>query len=701
MGEQVTERENPEEAATGGMTGVLVDRDVNIAQQDVPIEELSINTIRTLAMDAVQHANSGHPGAPMALAPIAYTLYARHMRYNPLDPDWFDRDRFVLSAGHASMLLYAALHLAGFDLPMEELRSFRQWGSRTPGHPEAGHAPGVETTTGPLGQGVITSVGMALAEAHLAAIFNRPGHHVVDHHTYVICSDGDMMEGASHEAASLAGHLGLGKLIWLYDDNRITIEGSTALALSDDVERRFEGYGWHVQNLGDRANDLDALDAAIVSARDEGARPSLIVVRSHIAFGSPHKQDTAEAHGAPLGEEEVRLTKRAYGWPEDAKFFVPSRVADHMDFRERGQELEDEWHARLAAYADEYPEEAAALRLALAGIPPDGWDKQIPSFAPEDGPIATRAASGVVLNAFADRIPWLIGGSADLAGSTKTIIASSGSLSAESLGERNLHWGVREHGMAGACNGMALHGGVRPYAATFFVFTDYARPAIRLSAMMGLPVIYVMTHDSIGLGEDGPTHQPIEHLASLRAMPGLQLIRPADATEVACAWRAAIEHLDGPTMLVLSRQKLPILDRSVLGHAAGLRRGAYVLKRETEGPPDIILIASGSEVSLALEAGEKLATEGVNARIVSMPSWELFREQAPEYRDAVLPPEIEQRLAIEAGATQGWGEWVGDRGAVIGIDRFGASAPSPELFRRFGFTVENVLEHARRVLGDA
>ena len=703
MGEQVTERENAEEAATGGVTGVLVDRDVDLAQQDVPIAELSINTIRTLAMDAVQHANSGHPGAPMALAPIAYTLYARQMRYNPLDPDWFDRDRFVLSAGHASMLLYAALHLAGFDLPMEELRSFRQWGSRTPGHPEASHAPGVETTTGPLGQGVITSVGMALAEAHLAAIFNRPGHHVVDHHTYVICSDGDMMEGASHEAASLAGHLGLGKLIWLYDDNRITIEGSTDLALSDDVERRFEGYGWHVQNLGDRANDLDALDAAIVSARDEGARPSLIVVRSHIAFGSPHKQDTADAHGAPLGEEEVRLTKRAYGWPEDAKFFVPSRVADHMDFRERGQELEDEWHARLAAYADEYPEEAAALRLAVAGIPPDGWDKQIPSFAPEDGPIATRAASGLVLNALADRIPWLIGGSADLAGSTKTIIASSGSLSAESPGERNLHWGVREHGMAGACNGMALHGGVRPYAATFFVFTDYARPAIRLSAMMGLPVIYVLTHDSIGLGEDGPTHQPIEHLASLRAMPGLQLIRPADATEVACAWRAAIEHLDGPTMLVLSRQKLPILDRSVLGHAAGLRKGAYVLKRETEGPPDIILIASGSEVSLALEAGEKLATEGVNARIVSMPSWELFREQAPEYRDAVLPPEVERRLAIEAGATRvhGTALGIGDRGAVIGIDRFGASAPSPELFRRLGFTVENVLEHARRVLGDA
>ena len=667
----------------------------------LPTEELAIHTIRTLAMDAVQKANSGHPGAPMGLAPVAYTLWMRHLRFNPRDPDWFDRDRFVLSAGHASMLLYGLLHLTGYDLPLEEIEHFRQWGSRTPGHPEAFHAPGVETTTGPLGQGVIASVGMALAEAHLAAVFNRPGHRIVDHFTYVICSDGDMMEGASHEAASLAGHLGLAKLIWIYDDNRITIEGSTDLALSDDAERRFEAYGWHVQNLGERANDVEALDAAIRTAREEVERPSLVVVRSHIGYGAPHKQDTAAAHGEPLGEEEVRLAKRAYGWPEDAQFLVPDRVAEHMgDAVERGERLEREWEGRLAAYREAFPAEGAAFERALAGVPPEGWDAEIPIFEPADGPLATRVASGKVLNAFADRVPWLIGGSADLAGSTKTIIASSGSLSADSPGERNLHWGVREHAMVGACNGMALHRGVRPYAATFFVFTDYARPAIRLSAMMGLPVIYVMTHDSIGLGEDGPTHQPVEHLASLRAMPGMRLIRPADANEVAWAWRTAIQRLDGPTMLVLTRQKLPVLDRSVLAGAEGLLHGAYVLKRESGTQADLILIASGSEVSLALAASEVLATDGFDARVVSMPSWELFREQTGEYRAAVLPPGVPRRLAIEAGAAQGWLEWVGAHGAVIGLDRFGASAPSAEVFRHLGFTVENVVAHAKRLLGN-
>jgi transketolase len=680
-------------------TAVLENTGGNAEPRDVPIDELSINTIRTLAMDAVQRANSGHPGTPMALAPVTYALWTRHMRYNPHDPQWFDRDRFVLSAGHASMLLYATLHLCGFDLSLRDLKDFRQWASRTPGHPEAFHAPGVETTTGPLGQGLITSVGMALAEAHLAAVFNREGHDLVHHHTYVIGSDGDLMEGASHEAASLAGHLRLGRLIWIYDDNRITIEGSTDLALSDDVERRFEGYGWHVQNLGDRANDLEALDGAIQAAQQEVARPSLVIIRSHIAYGSPNLQDTAEAHGAPLGDEEIRLTKRAYGWPEDATFLVPDRVSEHMGRAlVRGHELQREWEGRLAAYRAAYPQEAAAFEQAIAGIPPDGWDAGIPEFAPGDGPLATRVASGRVLNGFADRVPWLIGGSADLAGSTKTIIGSSESLSARVPSGRNVHWGVREHGMVGACNGMALHGGVRPYAATFFVFTDYARPAIRLSAMMGLPVIYVLTHDSIGLGEDGPTHQPIEHLASLRAMPGIRLIRPADANEVACAWRVAIEHLDRPTMLILSRQKLPILDRTELAAAEGLRRGAYVLSAEKGDRADVLLLASGSEVSLALEASKALAVEGVDARVISMPSWELFREQSREYRDSVLPPDLRCRVAIEAGATQGWLEWVGERGEVIGIDRFGASAPSAELFRRFGFTVDDVVERARRVL---
>ncbi len=667
----------------------------------LPTEELAIHTIRTLAMDAVQKANSGHPGAPMGLAAVAYTLWMRHLRFNPRNPDWFDRDRFVLSAGHASMLLYALLHLTGYDLSLEEIEHFRQWGSRTPGHPEAFHAPGVETTTGPLGQGVIASVGMALAEAHLAAVFNRPGHRIVDHFTYVICSDGDMMEGASHEAASLAGHLRLAKLIWIYDDNRITIEGSTDLALSDDAERRFEAYGWHVQNLGERANDVEALDAAIRTAREEVERPSLVVVRSHIGYGAPNKQDTAAAHGEPLGEEEVRLAKRAYGWPEDAQFLVPDRVAEQMGGAvERGERLEREWEGRLAAYREAFPAEHHAFGEALAGLPPEGWDAEIPIFEPADGPLATRVASGKVLNAFADRVPWLIGGSADLAGSTKTIIASSGSLSADSPGERNLHWGVREHGMVGACNGIALHRGVRPYAATFFVFTDYARPAIRLSAMMGLPVIYVMTHDSIGLGEDGPTHQPVEHLASLRAMPGMRLIRPADANEVAWAWRTAIQRLDGPTMLVLTRQKLPVLDRSVLAGAEGVLHGAYVLKRESGTQAELILIASGSEVSLALAASEVLAGDGIDARVVSMPSWELFREQTGEYRAAVLPPGVPQRLAIEAGAAQGWLEWVGAHGAVIGLDRFGASAPSAEVFRHLGFTVENVVARARHMLGN-
>lgn len=664
----------------------------------VSIGELCVATIRTLAIDAVQQANSGHPGAPMALAPLAYVL-SRELRYNPRHPDWFDRDRFVLSAGHASMLLYATLHLSGYDLPLEEIRRFRQWESRTPGHPEYGLTAGVETTTGPLGQGLMTAVGMAMAEAHLAAVYNRPNHTIVDHRTYVVCSDGDMMEGASHEAASLAGHLGLGKLIVVYDDNRITIDGDTGLAYSDDVATRFRAYGWHVQNLGEAANDLGALAAGLSAAQVESERPSLIIVRSHIGFGSPNKQDTAAVHGSPLGEAEVVLTKRAYGWPEEARFLVPGKVREHMlESVERGVAAEAEWRQRLAAYETAHPDLAARFLDALAGQLPEGWDDQLPVYRPDDGPVATRSASGNVLNAIAPKVTWLIGGSADLSPSNNTLISDSGHLARGDLGNRNVHWGIREHVMCAASSGIALHGGLRPYAATFLVFTDYARPAIRLAAMMGLPVIYVMTHDSIGLGEDGPTHQPVEHLAALRAIPGLRVIRPADANETVAAWREVLTRTDGPSMLVLTRQKVPILAADDPEYASGLRQGAYILSDPPGGRPRVILIGTGSEVALAMEAQKALATLDVPARVVSMPSWEIFREQEPGYREDVLPQAIRRRIAIEAGATQGWREWVGERGAVIGIDSFGASAPAEVLFDRFGFTVDNVVEKALRLL---
>jgi transketolase len=664
------------------------------------LDELSVNTIRTLAMDAVQQAGSGHPGTAMALAPVAYTLWMRHMRYSPENPRWFDRDRFVLSAGHAAILQYALLHLTGYDLPLEELQRFRQSGSITPGHPENFLTPGIETTTGPLGQGVMNSVGMAIAEAHLAKLFNRSGHEIVDHHTYVICGDGDVMEGACHEAASVAGHLGLGKLTWVYDDNHITIDGDTGLTFSEDVAHRFSAYGWHIQNVGDRANDLDALDHAIADARAERTRPSLIILRTHIGYGAPGKQDTASAHGEPLGEEEIVLAKRFYGWPEDAKFHVPEEVRDHMRGRvARGRELDADWSRRFEAYRTEFPVLAAELEARLEGTPPEGWDARIPSFEPEDGPIATRAASGKALNGIAPSIPWLMGGSADLTGSNKTWIQASTAFSKEDPSGRNLHWGVREHVMCSASNGMALHGGIRPFAATFFIFSDYARPAIRLAALMKLPVIYVLTHDSIGLGGDGPTHQPVEHLASFRAMPGLQIIRPADANEVAEAWRVAIERTEGPTMLVLSRQKIPISDREQLGDARGLRRGAYILSGETGDTPDVILIATGSEVHLALEAQERLAAEGVSARVVSFPSWELFREQSQAYRDEVLPPGVRARLAIEAGAPLGWAEWTGDAGEVLAIDRFGASGSSNDNYRSYGLTSERLADRALRLVG--
>jgi transketolase len=666
----------------------------------MPIDELCVNTIRTLAMDAVQQANSGHPGTPMALAPVAYVLWTKFLRQNPHNPQWFNRDRFVLSAGHASMLLYALLHLTGYDLGLEDIKDFRQWGSKTPGHPERGLTPGVETTTGPLGQGIMNAVGMAIAEAHLAAVYNRDGFPIIDHRTYVLCSDGDLMEGASHEAASLAGHLGLGKLICIYDDNHISIEGNTAIAWSDDVAKRFEAYHWHVQNLGEHANDINAIGRAISNAQQEAARPSLIIIRSHIAYGAPHLHDTAKAHGSPLGEEEVRLTKKAYGWPEEARFLVPDRVLACMrEGIQSGQQMEAAWREKLVAYRGAYPELAAQFEAAVSGRLPAGWADCLPTFGPADGFVATRVASGRVLNSIAGTIPWLMGGSADLAPSTETLLSKSGDFEKDAYGNRNMHWGVREHVMCGASSGMALHGGIRPYAATFFVFTDYARPAIRLAALMALPVIYVMTHDSIGLGEDGPTHQPVEHLASLRAMPNLTIIRPADANEVVYAWQAAMERNAGPTMLVLTRQGLPVLDRAKTGPANGVLKGAYVLSRERGVLADLLLIASGSEVQLAMDAKARLAVNGVDARVVSMPSWELFREQPQHYRDEILPPQISSRLAIEAGVSHGWCEWVGGSGAVIGIDRFGASAPARENFANFGFTAENVAARALQLLG--
>ncbi|UCG11285.1 MAG: transketolase [Deltaproteobacteria bacterium] len=671
-----------------------------MSKQQLDLDLHCINTIRTLSMDAVQKAKSGHPGTPMALAPLAYVVWTQFLRHNPRNTKWFNRDRFVLSCGHASMLLYSMLYLTGYDLSLDEIKNFRQWGSKTPGHPEFGITPGAETTTGPLGQGIMNAVGMAMTEAHLAAVFNREGHEIVNHHTYAFCSDGDFMEGASHEAASLAGHLGLGKLICVYDDNHISIEGDTDLTYSDDTVKRFEAYHWHVQDLGDQANDLAALTTALNNARVETTRPSLIIVRTHIGYGSPNKQDSAKAHGEPLGEDEVRLTKEFYGWPENETFLVPDGVLEHMrQGVSKGDKLEAEWNEQLAAYQNVYPKLAEAFQATLRGDLPLGWDDAVPEFEPGDGPIATRVASGQVLNSFAQKVPWLVGGSADLAPSTKTLLQGSTYFGKDHYNERNIAWGVREHAMVACCSGMALHGGIRPYAATFFIFTDYARPAIRLAALMELPVIYVMTHDSIGVGEDGPTHQPIEHLASLRAMPNLHVIRPGDANETAYAWRAAMIRTEGPTMLVLTRQGLPIFDRNQMASAEGVLKGAYVLSQEEGASPDIILMASGSEVPLIVEVQKALASAGIDARAVSMPCWELFLEQSQQYRDQVLPPAVKTRLAVEAGVPLGWRDWVGDRGDIVGITTFGASAPAKENFSKYGFTVEDIAERARKLVG--
>jgi transketolase len=665
--------------------------------RDTSLDQLCINTIRALAMDAVQRADSGHPGTAMALAPLAYVLWQRHLRFNPANPDWFGRDRFVLSAGHACMLLYATLYLTGYDLSLDDLKQFRQWGSRTPGHSEHGVTPGVEATTGPLGQGVGNAVGMALAEAHLAQVFNRPGHDIVEHFTYFLASDGDLMEGVSHEACSLAGHLKLGRLIGIYDDNHITIDGATDLTFSDDTARRFESYGWHVVRVAD-GNDLEALDAALTAARRVPDRPSLVIVRTHIAYGSPHKQDTPEAHGAPLGENEVKLTKQRLGWPSLEPFHVPDdALAQWRQARERGARLEADWRRTHDAYRRAFPDLAGELERRLAGRLPEGWDADLPAFTPQDAQ-ATRAASGKTLNAIAPRLPDLIGGSADLAGSTNLMLANGGDIAAGRWGGRNIHFGVREHAMGAVMNGLALHGGVRPVGSTFLIFSDYMRPSIRLAALCDLPVIYVFTHDSIGLGEDGPTHQPVEQLAALRAIPNLVVIRPADPTETVEAWRVAVLRQDGPVALVLTRQKVATLDRTRYAPANGLRLGGYVLADAPGGKPSLVLIASGSEVELALGAHERLAAERVAARVVSMPSMELFARQPREYRDAVLPPSVPARLAIEAAAAQPWYRWVGDRGAVISIERFGASAPYQRIYRELGLTVDDVVKRAKELL---
>ena len=658
------------------------------------IDTRCINTIRTLSMDAVQKANSGHPGAPMGMAPTAYVLWTRFLKHHPQNPDWFDRDRFILSAGHASMLLYSLLHLTGYDLGLEEIKNFRQWKSKTPGHPEHGCAPGVETTTGPLGQGFANAVGMAMAEAHLASCYNRPGHQIIDHYTYTMCGDGDLMEGVSSEAASLAGHLGLSKLICLYDDNRISIEGSTDIAFTEDVGQRFEAYGWHVQAVED-GNNTDAIADAISAAQVEKEKPSIIKIRTHIAYGSPNKQDTAGAHGAPLGEEEIRLTKKNLDWPEDAQFLVPvDALAKFRECVDTGKASENRWQKAFAAYEKENPELAKALTDAINNILPEGWDAGLPDFSETDA-VATRAASGKMLNALAKNIPGLFGGSADLAPSNNTLIGDSHDFQKDRYDGRNIRFGVREHGMGGILCGMALHKGLRPYGGTFLTFADYMRPSIRLAALMGLPVIYVFTHDSIALGEDGPTHQPIEHLASLRVIPGLTVIRPADAGETAQAWRQALQSTDGPVALILSRQNLPVLDPSRYHNAGAAAKGAYVLA-DTDATPDIILLATGSEVHIALGAKDLLAKKGVSARVVSMPSWELFEKTPEAYRESVLPKGVTARIAVEAGQTFGWERY---SRTVIGISHYGASAPAEIVMEKFGFTAENIVEKAMEILG--
>jgi transketolase len=662
------------------------------------LDRLCVNTIRCLAMDGVEKAKSGHPGMPMGAAPMAYVLWTRHLKHHPRKPKWPNRDRFVLSAGHGSMLLYSLLHLTGYDLALDELQQFRQWGSRTPGHPENTLVEGIEMATGPLGQGFATGVGMAMAQKYLAARFNRDGHDLVDYRIYAIVSDGDLMEGVSHEAASLAGHLGLDNLIYLYDDNHISIEGPTDLAFTEDVQKRFDAYGWFTLRVPD-GNDLEAIDQALHAAKAQKGKPALILVRTHIAFGAPHAQDTAEAHGAPLGEEEVRLTKKAYGWPTEEKFFIPPEALS--EFRKcvaRGSEAEAAWQQKLDACRKVAPDLAAEWDRYVTGELPAGWKEKLPVFKPADGALATRQASGKVLAAIAPALPTLVGGSADLAPSNNTYLKGLGDFSKGNYGARNFHFGVREHAMGAALNGMALSGLI-PYGGTFLVFSDYARPALRLAALMEARSIFVFTHDSIFLGEDGPTHQPVEHLAALRVIPHLMVLRPADANETAVAWRIAIEHRGGPVALLLTRQGLPILDRSRYASAEGVARGAYVLADASGTTPQVLLLASGSEVSVAVEAHEKLAAEGIASRVVSMPSWDLFEKQPQAYRDEVIPPAVSVRVAIEAASPFGWERYVGPTGAVLGLNRFGASAPYKVLAEKFGFTPADVIRRAKELLG--
>lgn len=661
------------------------------------LDELCINAIRVLAMDAVQKADSGHPGTPMALASLAYVLWGRHLRYNPADPNWLNRDRFVLSAGHASMLLYSVLYLTGYDLSLDDIKQFRQWESKTPGHPEYRDTPGVETTTGPLGQGLGNSIGMAVGEALLGSTFNRDNHAIIDHYTYFIASDGDMMEGVSHESASFAGHARLGKIIGFYDDNHITIEGDTSLTFSDDTQKRFEGYHWHVQRVED-ANDLAALDAAITAAKAEKDRPSLIIVRSHIGYGSPHKHDTAEAHGSPLGEDEIKLTKQALGYPSLEPFYVaPEALERWRSFGSGGPALQADWQKRYDSYNKTYPDQAAELERRLSGELLKGWEELIPTFTADNGNIASRAASGIVLNAIAAKVPELVGGSADLASSTNTIVKGAPSFGPDDHTGRNFHFGIREHGMGSIMNGMALHGGIIPYGATFLIFSDYMRPPIRLAAIMKLHVVYVYTHDSIGLGEDGPTHQPIEQLSALRAIPRMTVIRPADASETAEAWRVILKHRDGPVALVLTRQKLGLIDRTKYGPAAGLAHGAYILADSPGGAPQVVMMSSGSEVALILEAQQRLEKEGIRARTVSMPSHELFERDTGEYRASVLPAGV-KRIAIEAAHPMSWYRWVGSDGVILGLERFGASAPYKEIYTHLGLTVDKLVETAKKLV---
>lgn len=679
------------------------------------LDQLSINTIRFLAVDAIQKANSGHPGLPMGAAPMAYTLWTRYLKHHPENPHWFNRDRFVLSGGHGSMLLYALLHLTGYaEVTLDQIKNFRQWESITPGHPERSPSAGVETSTGPLGQGFANGVGMAIAEKFLAARYNRPSYDVINHFTYAITTDGDLMEGISHEAASLAGHLKLGKLIYLYDDNHISLAASTNLTFTEDRAKRFEAYDWHVQTISD-GNDIDAIDAAIKAARAETERPSIIMVRTIIGFGAPHKQNTFEVHGSPLGADEVKAAKENLGWPLEPGFFIPGEALEH--FREaldNGKKSETEWNAKFAAYKKEFPDLANELETIMRGDLTANWDADIPSFPADAKGIATRVAGGQVFNALAKRIPNIIGGSADLDPSTMTMLKGMGDFepSEDAKGDtqgssgggwsdagRNIHFGVREMGMASIVNGLAVHGGIIPFGATFLVFSDYMRPTLRLAAMMHAHSIFVFTHDSIGLGEDGPTHQPIEHLASLRAIPGLIVLRPGDANEVTIAWRVIMETRDKPVALALTRQTVPTLDRTKYASADGLRRGAYILADAPDSKPDIILIATGSEVQLIVAAQPKLAEKGISPRLVSMPSWELFDAQPPAYRDSVLLPSVRARLAVEAGVAQGWHQYVGDAGDVIAMERYGASAPYQVIFEKLGFTADNVVARAMKLLG--